>query len=172
MRESLSAPILTPVAKWVFPPIIIGGLGYVAILSWLDPEVIPWEGGGSPPAFAPYIAFGMLAAALYIVVQVCLSLRRIYVDHAGLYVGHWWTVRHVPWEAVEAVELNPSMSFSETPVARIRLLNGVLGGEIRFLPESEHFASMLSRNLPEVHRARLGPYLLPPKASPRTVQER
>jgi hypothetical protein len=172
MRESLSAPILTPFAKWVFPLIMIGGLGYFAFASWLDPDAIPWEGGGSPPAFAPYIAFAMLAAALYVIARGCLPLRRVHVDHSGLYVGHWWTAKHVPWETVEALEINPSISFNETPVVRIRLRNGLLGGEIRFLPESEHFASMLSRNLPDVHRERLSPYLLPPKPSRRALQER
>lgn len=145
----------TPVAKFFFPTLWLGGWGVATILMFVAPESVEWEGGGTPPAWAPLLFAGIWILAAAMMARFLLPLQRVRVSSTGLLISNYFEERRIPWQALEAVELAPLIQFGRVPVARLRL--SAQGSETRvlFLPADGDVMKTILRLAPPDVRARL-----------------
>ena len=145
----------TPIAKFVFPTLWLGTWGYVTIALLVAPESVNWEGGGTPPPWAPFLFAGIWIGVAAVMALFALPLQRVRVNSRGLLISNYFEERRIPWASLDAVELAPLIRFGEVPIARLRISGKGAGTRVLFLPaDRDVMKTILSVAPPDV-RARL-----------------
>ena len=145
----------TPFAKFVFPALWLGIWGYVTILLFVAPESVNWEGGGTPPEWAPLLFTSIWVVVAALMAAFLLPLQRVHVSSTGLRISNYFDERRIPWAALEAVELAPLISFNEVPLARLRVSTQGVVSSVLFMPADMDIMKVILQAAPPDVRARL-----------------
>lgn len=145
----------TPFAKFVFPALWLGVWGYFTILLFVAPESVNWEGGGTPPEWAPLVFASIWVVVAALMALFLLPLQRVHVSSTGLRISNYFDERRIPWAALEAVELAPLISFNEMPLARLRVSTQGTVSSVLFLPADLDIMRVILQAAPPDVRARL-----------------
>ena len=134
MERTLSAP-MTPIVKFIVPPIWMAGFGYGTYELWKNPADVVFNGikGAATPTdqwlFLGAFLFGALMLTKY-----CVPLKRVVLTPDGLRVSNFHSDIFVPFPAIEQVSQGRWIG-NRVVTVRLRADTG-FGDQITFLPST------------------------------------
>jgi hypothetical protein len=126
----------TPVAKFVWPVMWLGLMGYLNVLAFTDSPRQRW-GPGVDPAWGKPLLVALFALGLYVAVRVSARLKRVHLVPGGLDVSNYVRATRVPWADVERVVVHGDFGGRRSPMVELELRRrSVFGTRISLVPAS------------------------------------
>ena len=138
-RTPPGVPVSSPwtaFAKFGWPVIWLGLMGYLNVLAFTGSPALRW-GPGVDPAWGKPLLVALFALGVFVAVRVSAPLKRVHLVPGGLHVSNYVRDTRVPWADVERIVVHGRFGHRRSPIVELELRRpGVFGTRISLLPAS------------------------------------